>query len=92
MGIKRCPSFSKRPDFPCGLRVLLVDGDDVARSRAEERLMECSYTVSSVSVLVIRALCATSYAVGSHPFQALHPPGFFLFTSSRTGLLKGSPI
>jgi hypothetical protein len=47
MGIKRCPSFSKRPGFPCGLRVLLVDGDTAARSHAESLLQDCSYTVSS---------------------------------------------
>lgn len=47
MGIKRCPSFSKRPGFPCGLRVLLVDADNAARSKAENLLKECSYTVSS---------------------------------------------
>jgi hypothetical protein len=47
MGIKRCPSFSKRPGFPCGLRVLLVDGDSAARSHAESLLKDCSYTVGS---------------------------------------------
>ncbi|KAF8066265.1 ARR14 [Scenedesmus sp. PABB004] len=46
MGIKRCPSFSKRPGFPSGLRVLLVDGDSAARSAAEAQLEQCSYSVT----------------------------------------------
>lgn len=46
MGIKRVPSFSKRPDFPCGLRVLLVDADCTARGKTESLLKECHYSVS----------------------------------------------
>ncbi|WIA22714.1 hypothetical protein OEZ86_009676 [Tetradesmus obliquus] len=49
MGIKRCPSFSERPGFPCGLRVLLVDGDTAARSHAEGLLKDCSYAVTPCS-------------------------------------------
>jgi hypothetical protein len=45
MGIKRCPSFSKRPGFPCGLRVLLLDCDAAQRMDCEQRLKECSYEV-----------------------------------------------
>ncbi len=46
MGIKRCPSFSKRPGFPCGLRVLLLDCQEAQRLDCQERLKECSYEVS----------------------------------------------
>jgi len=45
MGIKRCPSFSKRPGFPCGLRVLLLDCDESQRKESEQLLKECSYEV-----------------------------------------------
>lgn len=45
MGIKRCPSFSKRPGFPCGLRVLLLDANQAARDECEQLLKECSYEV-----------------------------------------------
>lgn len=45
MGIKRCPSFSKRPGFPCGLRVLLLDCDESQRKESEQLLQECSYEV-----------------------------------------------
>jgi hypothetical protein len=42
---KRVPSFSARPGFPSGLRVLLVDSDAAARARTEAQLRECSYEV-----------------------------------------------
>ncbi|GBF97777.1 hypothetical protein Rsub_10202 [Raphidocelis subcapitata] len=44
---KRLPSFSQRPGFPCGLRVLLVDSDPASRARTEAQLRECSYSVTS---------------------------------------------
>ena len=37
---KRVPSFSQRPGFPSGLRVLLVDSDPAARARTEQQLHE----------------------------------------------------
>lgn len=46
---KRSPSFSQRPGFPAGLRVLLVDGDAGARARTEAQLRECSYEVRLLS-------------------------------------------
>jgi hypothetical protein len=45
---KRMPSFSQRPGFPSGLRVLLVDSDASARAHTEERLRECNYAVSEL--------------------------------------------
>lgn len=42
---KRSPSFSHRPGFPSGLRVLLVDSDVEARARTEEQLRACDYSV-----------------------------------------------
>ena len=46
MGVlKRVPSFSQRPGFPSGLRVLLVDDDSAARCSTETLLKECSYSV-----------------------------------------------
>ena len=36
-----------RPGFPRGLRVLLVDGDDTARGRAEQQLANCGYEVGA---------------------------------------------
>ncbi|KIY96629.1 hypothetical protein MNEG_11334 [Monoraphidium neglectum] len=44
---KRSPSFSHRPGFPSGLRVLLVDSDVEARARTEEQLRACDYSVTS---------------------------------------------
>jgi hypothetical protein len=42
---KRAPSFSSRPGFPRGLRVLLVDADTAAREHTEAQLRECGYEV-----------------------------------------------
>lgn len=66
MGIKRCPSFSKRPGFPCGLRVLLLDADPAQRSESEQLLKECSYEVtpcSSTCEALSRLSSACSYDV-----------------------------
>lgn len=54
MGIKRCPSFSQRPGFPCGLKVLLLDADQTARSQAEELLKDCSYSVRTSALGTIQ--------------------------------------
>jgi len=45
---KRLPSFSQRPGFPSGLRVLLVDSDSSARAKTEDQLRECNYNVRVV--------------------------------------------
>ena len=49
---KRVPSFSARPGFPSGLRVLLVDADPEARARTEKQLRDCSYMVRAGRRLV----------------------------------------
>lgn len=66
MGIKRCPSFSKRPGFPCGLRVLLLDANQAARDECEQLLKECSYEVTqcaTVAEALSRLAGACSYDV-----------------------------
>ena len=55
MGIKRCPSFSKRPGFPCGLRVLVVDEDSSARADAEALLCNCNYVVRNCAAVQANA-------------------------------------
>ncbi|KAI8477425.1 MAG: hypothetical protein J3K34DRAFT_364388, partial [Monoraphidium minutum] len=64
---KRLPSFSQRPGFPSGLRVLLVDSDAGARCRTEELLRECSYEVTSCAscaeAVVHLSSCSSSFDV-----------------------------
>lgn len=72
MGIKRCPSFSKRPGFPCGLRVLLVDADDSARSSAETLLKECSYTVSTCLLILACVMLLVNCEPGCMLFALWH--------------------
>ena len=88
MGIKRCPSFSKRPGFPCGLRVLLLDADQAQRQDCEQRLKECSYEVGGGSLhrvgvlLVLVQLQLLLVALDSVPWTSLsHQPA----PSQRTG-------
>ena len=45
MTLRRVPSFSARPGFPSGLRVLLIEGGANARKEAEKLLKKCSYQV-----------------------------------------------
>lgn len=47
--MKRVPSFSSRPGFPNGLRVLLLDIDLRAKQEAETQLKECGYLVTCCS-------------------------------------------
>jgi hypothetical protein len=42
---RRAPSFSSRPGFPRGLRVLLVDADAGSCSKTVGQLRECGYEV-----------------------------------------------
>lgn len=42
--MKRCPSFSNRPGFPRGLRVLVLEVDEVSRDEAETQLSQCGYS------------------------------------------------
>lgn len=43
---KRVPSFSSRPGFPNGLRVLLIDPDTSGRQAVQEMLTQCNYAVT----------------------------------------------
>jgi DNA-binding NtrC family response regulator len=45
---KRVPSFSSRPGFPSGLRVLLIDPDVQERQAVQELLQQCNYAVTPV--------------------------------------------
>lgn len=67
MGIKRCPSFSKRPGFPCGLRVLLVDASPEQRKESEERLKECSYEVRLSNHMLAVVVCGAAAVHGIIP-------------------------
>lgn len=44
--MKRIPSFSGRPGFPAGLRVLLVDADEGSQREVSGMLVACSYEVT----------------------------------------------
>lgn len=79
MGIKRCPSFSKRPGFPCGLRVLLVDGDAAARTQSEALLQECAYEVT---------LCAS---VAEATAKLNGPCGFDVLLADKPSLSAAPP-
>lgn len=62
------PSFSQRPGFPSGLRVLLVDSDDAARARTEEQLRDCNYEVTSCAscaeaVVQLSSSCTASFDI-----------------------------
>jgi hypothetical protein len=72
MGIKRCPSFSKRPGFPCGLRVLLLDASEAQRQDCEQRLKECAYEVGLLVGLQLAAGCqqqTTQHAALTWPWR-----------------------
>lgn len=99
MGIKRCPSFSKRPGFPCGLRVLLLDCSEAQRQDCEQRLKECSYEVGgmrTVATIILNLVVASDQtaqcqleAAGSkrypgHVHQHNHPTA----SSSARSLLR----
>jgi DNA-binding response OmpR family regulator len=43
---KRVPSFSSRPGFPNGLRVLLIEPDTSGRQAIQEMLTQCNYAVT----------------------------------------------
>lgn len=60
--MKRVPSFSERPGFPCGLRVLLVESDVKNCQATEAQLKECNYCVSacSSSAQALNALTSAS--------------------------------
>eukprot|EP00775_Hariotina_reticulata_P005146 gene5146-5386_t len=87
MGIKRCPSFSKRPGFPCGLKVLLVDADQTARSQAEELLKNCSYSVTTCSTVPEAILCLSS---SNSSYDVLLADTFGATNQDRQQLLDSS--
>lgn len=63
MAVKRCPSFSSRPGFPSGLRVLLVDADVSARRSTESLLRELSYQVRLLPLPGLQQLAAACMRV-----------------------------
>lgn len=75
MGIKRCPSFSKRPGFPCGLRVLLLDASEAQRQDCEQRLKECAYEVGDVLNSSCAHMAAGHAHVGSSQPEGRSRPG-----------------
>jgi hypothetical protein len=89
---KRMPSFSQRPGFPCGLRVLLVDSDADARSRTEEQLRQCSYEVRArdgeVQQWERANLGSRCHGGGTHGHGA--PPAWGPTTSYLCGLGGGT--
>jgi DNA-binding response OmpR family regulator len=49
MGCHRVPSFSARPGFPVGLRVLLLDSDKMSLDATDAMLRECNYVITPTS-------------------------------------------
>jgi len=47
--MRRCPSFSDRPAFPSGLRVLIIDNNVPHLNSAKQMLQSCEYEVTTCS-------------------------------------------
>lgn len=63
--MKRVPSFSERPGFPQGLRVLLVAADDKGRDSVAVQLKDCDYSVTACSSVgnACECLACNSYDI-----------------------------
>lgn len=63
--MKRVPSFSGRPGFPQGLKVLLVAADEQARDGVAAQLKDCEYSVTACSSVgnACESLACNSYDI-----------------------------